>query len=539
MSLETLSILEQLARDKGLDKNVLIDALKAAVEVAARKRYPTVNEIQSEFNESTGEVEIYLEKTVVKEVINTSEEISLKEAISFSKDVQIGDQVLVQQIMENYGRIAAQLAKQVIVQKVREAEIELIHNEYKSKKSELINGIVHRMEYGDLIVDLGNAEGILPRREQVFRESFNRGERIRAYVLDVRKTPKNALVILSRTHVGLVKRLFEMEVPEISEGMVEIMGIVREPNGRTKIAVRTNDRDIDAVGACVGMRGMRVQSIVQELRGEKIDIVEYSEDAETYIKNALSPAKISRIILNREEKQMTIIVAEDQMSLAIGKKGQNVRLAAKLVKWKVDIKGPSEALEMGEQPNFIVPNNVSDVDFLEDIKNTKGLGEKVMTILFNNNLVTYTEALSKGAKGLVELSGIGPKKATGLIELAEKIQERVSAAQLLATEAENLEAPDTEQSDDVVEEDQKKIEELEESISSEKEESEDEEISIEELSDLPSEVLGILKANGFETLAELSVTPLDELIEIEGLDESSGKEILESVKQQLGNAENV
>ena len=539
MSLETLSILEQLARDKGLDKDVLIDALKAAVEVAARKRYPTVKELQSEFNESTGEVEIYLEKTVVKEVINTSEEISLKEAVSFSKDVQIGDQVLVQQIMENYGRIAAQLAKQVIVQKVREAEIELIHNEYKSKKSELINGIVHRMEYGDLIVDLGNAEGILPRREQVFRESFNRGERIRAYVLDVRKTPKNALVILSRTHVGLVKRLFEMEVPEISEGMVEIMGVVREPNGRTKIAVRTNDRDIDAVGACVGMRGMRVQSIVQELRGEKIDIVEYSEDAETYVKNALSPAKISRIILNREEKQMTIIVAEDQMSLAIGKKGQNVRLAAKLVKWKVDIKGPSEALEMGEQPNFIVPNKESDVDFLEDIKNTKGLGEKVMTILFNNNIVTFKEALSKGAKGLVELSGIGPKKATGLIELAEKIQERVAAAQILTTEAENLEAPDTEQSDDVAEEDQKKIEELEESISSEKEESEDEEISIEELSDLPSEVLGILKANGFETLAELSVTPLDELIEIEGLDESLGKEILESVKQQLGNAENV
>ena len=539
MSLETLSILEQLARDKGLDKDVLIDALKAAVEVAARKRYPTVNEIQSEFNESTGEVEIYLEKTVVKEVINTSEEISLKEAVSFSKDVQIGDQVLVQQIMENYGRIAAQLAKQVIVQKVREAEIELIHNEYKSKKSELINGIVHRMEYGDLIVDLGNAEGILPRREQVFRESFNRGERIRAYVLDVRKTPKNALVILSRTHVGLVKRLFEMEVPEISEGMVEIMGIVREPNGRTKIAVRTNDRDIDAVGACVGMRGMRVQSIVQELRGEKIDIVEYSEDAETYIKNALSPAKISRIILNREEKQMTIIVAEDQMSLAIGKKGQNVRLAAKLVKWKVDIKGPSEALEMGEQPNFISSNQESDVDFLDEIKNTKGLGEKVMTILFNHNIVTFNEALSKGAKGLVELSGIGPKKATGLIELAEKIQERVAAAQLLITEAKNLETTDTEQSDDVVEEDQKKIEELEESVSSEKEASEEEEISIEELTDVSSELLDILKANGFETLAELSVTPLDELIEIEGLDESLGKEILESVKQQLENAENV
>ena len=539
MSLETLSILEQLARDKGLDKDVLIDALKAAVEVAARKRYPTVKELQSEFNESTGEVEIYLEKTVVKEVINTSEEISLKEATSFSKDVQLGDQVLVQQIMENYGRIAAQLAKQVIIQKVREAEIDLIHNEYKGKKGELINGIVHRMEYGDLIVDLGNAEGMLPRREQVFRESFNRGERIRAYVLDVRKTPKNALVILSRTHVGLVKRLFEMEVPEISEGMVEIMGVVREPNGRTKIAVRTNDRDIDAVGACVGMRGMRVQSIVQELRGEKIDIVEYSEDAETYIKNALSPAKISRIILNREEKQMTIIVAEDQMSLAIGKKGQNVRLAAKLVKWKVDIKGPSEALEMGEQPNFIVSNEESDVDFLEEIKKAKGLGEKIMTVLFNNNIVTFKEALSKGAKGLVELPGIGPKKATGLIELAEKIQERVAAAQILTTEVENPEVPYTEQSDDFAEKDQKKMEELEESISSNKEESEDEEISIQELSNLPSEILGILKANGFETLAELSVTTLDELIAIEGLDESLGKEILESVKQQLENAKNI
>ena len=340
MSIETLSILEQLSRDKGIDKNILIDALKAAVEVAVRKRYPTVKELQSEFNESTGEVEIYFEKTVVEEVDHPDEQISLK-------DIHIGEQVLVQQVLENYGRIAAQLAKQVIVQKVREAEIDLIYDEFIDKKGELINGIVQRMEHGDLVVELGKAEGVLPRREQVFRENFNRGERIRAYVLDVRKTGKNALVILSRTHVGLIKGLFEMEVPEISEGMVEIMGVVREPNGRTKISVRTNDREIDAVGACVGMRGMRVQSIVQELRGEKIDIVEYSEDPETYLKNALSPAKVSRVIINPDEKQITVIVAEDQMSLAIGKKGQNVRLAAKLVRWKVDIKGPSESIELG------------------------------------------------------------------------------------------------------------------------------------------------------------------------------------------------
>lgn len=538
MSLETLSILEQLSRDKGIDKDVLIDALKSAVEVAARKRYPDAGELQSEFNESTGEVEIYLEKTVVKKVGNADEEISLKEASSFSEDVQIGDQVLVQQIMENYGRIAAQMAKQVIVQKVREAEIELTHNEYKDKKGDLLNGIVHRMEHGDLIVDLGNAEGILPRREQVFRESFNRGERIRAYVLDVRKTPKNALVILSRTHIGLVKRLFEMEVPEISEGMVEIMGVVREPNGRTKISVRTNERDIDAVGACVGMRGMRVQSIVQELRGEKIDIVEYSEDPETYIKNALSPAKVSRIILNRDEKQMTIIVAEDQMSLAIGKKGQNVRLAAKLVKWKVDIKGPSEALEMGEQPGFMSSSNETDVDFLGDIKNTKGLGEKVMSILFNNNIVTYQETLDKGAKGLLELAGIGPKKAEGLIKLAEQIKEKVAEKTLKEEISPELEETDEAEKDPVNEE-EIITEESEESIEvPEEEELEEEEIPIRDLSGFSLETLEALESNGFETLAELSVTPLDELTAIEGLDENLATEILEKVKLQLGNIKN-
>jgi len=324
-----------------------------------------------------------------------------------------------------------------------------------------------------------------------------------------------------------------MEVPEISEGMVEIMGVVREPNGRTKIAVRTNDRDIDAVGACVGMRGMRVQSIVQELRGEKIDIVEYSEDPETYIKNALSPAKVSRIILNRDDKQMTIIVAEDQMSLAIGKKGQNVRLAAKLVKWKVDIKGAAEALGMGEQTSAFMPSSISTIDFLDEIKNAKGLGEKVMTILFNDNLVTYEETLSKGVKGMVRLAGIGPKKAEALVELAENIKERV-AAEILETAAREAEARETKEAnkadDDTAEEEQKAIIEPEDV---------DEEILIQNLSGVSQELLDLLETNGFETVAELSVTPLDELIAIDGIEEDSGKDILEKVKQQLGNAGNV
>ena len=541
MSMETLSILEQLSRDKGIDKDILIDALKSAVEVAARKRYPAAKELQSEFNESTGEVEIYLEKAVVEDVDLPDEQISLKDALTFSEDVQLGDQVLVQQIMENYGRTAAQLAKQVIIQKLREAEIDLIYNEYIDRKGELINGMVHRMEHGDLVVDLGKAEGVLPRREQVFRESFNRGERIRAYILDVRKTPKHALVILSRTHVGLIKRLFEMEVPEISEGMVEIMGVVREPNGRTKIAVRTNDREIDAVGACVGMRGMRVQSIVQELRGEKIDIVEFSEDPETYIKNALSPAKVARVVLNPDEKQMTIIVAEDQMSLAIGKKGQNVRLAAKLVRWKVDIKGPSEALELGTEHAFLTPAETSEVDFLDDIKNAKGLGEKVMTLLFNENVVTYEEALSRGAKGLVQLPGIGPKKAEALMELAEAHVEKVATQE--PTEEETSEASEpAEAAPEIVEgesETDEPVEEEDVAGEGEEDEEEEEEIPVQELKGVTPEVLETLISNGFETLAELSVTPLVELLAMEGIDEEVGQSILEQVKQRLENLENV
>ena len=526
--METISILEQISRDKGIDKDILIDALKSAVEVAARKRYPAATELQSEFNEATGEVEIYLEKKVVETVDLADEQISLEDASAFSEDVQIGDQVLVQQVMGDYGRTAAQLAKQVIIQKVREAEIDLIYNEYIGRKGELINGMVHRMEHGDLVVDLGKAEGVLPRREQVFRESFNRGERIRAYILDVRKTPKHALVILSRTHIGLIKCLFEMEVPEISEGMVEIMGVVREPNGRTKIAVRTNDREIDAVGACVGMRGMRVQSIVQELRGEKIDIVEFSEDPETYIKNALSPAKVARIVLNPEDKQMTIIVAEDQMSLAIGKKGQNVRLAAKLVRWKVDIKGPSEGSELGAEHAFLTSGKTSTVDFLDDIKNTKGLGEKVMTLLFNENVVTYEEAMKRGIKGLVLLPGIGPKKAEALMNLVEPHMKEVELAQ----ESAEKETPKASEPDETV------PETIESEPVADEPAEEEEEIPIQELKGVPPEVLQTLISNGFETLAELSVTPLDELLSMEGIDEKIGRSILEQVKQRLENIEN-
>jgi N utilization substance protein A len=539
MSSETTSLLEQIAREKGLEKDVLIDALKAAVEAAARKRMPLAKELHSEFNDETGEVEIYVEKTVVEEVAQADEEISLEEAQSIAPEVELGEQVLVQQVLENYGRIAAQLAKQVILQKVREAEVELIYKDFIEKKGELINGIMQRQEHGDLIVDLGKAEGVLPRREQVFRETFNRGERIRAYILDVRKTSKNAMVILSRTHIGLIQRLFEMEVPEISEGMVEIMGIVREPNGRTKIAVKTNDRDIDAVGACVGMRGMRVQSIVQELRGEKIDIVEFSEDPEVFIRNALSPAKVSRIIVSETERHMTIIVADDQMSLAIGKKGQNVRLAAKLVKWKIDIKGQGESADLGETSGLFAPKKpAEETNFLDLVKDTKGLGEKIMAALFEGNVVSFEEALNREKKGLTQLPGIGPKKAEAILELAEEFKPAPAEEAELPLE---VEEPESLESEEVLTEDtaDEETDETSEDAAqeTEEEEDEDEDIPVDELVDIDSIVIETLKQNEFQTLEELSVTPLEELLAISGIDEETAQSILDQAKQRIGDLE--
>ncbi|QPJ62672.1 MAG: transcription termination/antitermination protein NusA [Candidatus Nitronauta litoralis] len=562
MNLEILNNIDILCREKGIDRDTLIEALKTAVEAAGRKRFPHIETLKGSFDTGTGEVQILTEKTVVETVRDPEQEISLEDAVKLVPEAELGEKVLAALELENLGRIAAQLAKQVILQRLREAEIEIVHNEYKNKKGDILNGIVQRMEHGDIIVDLGKAEGILPRREQVFRESFNRGERIRAFVLDVRKTSKNALVILSRTHVGLIKRLFELEVPEIGEGMVEIMGIVREPNGRTKIAVRSTDREIDAVGACVGMRGMRVQSIVQELRGEKIDIVEYSEDPELFIRNALSPAKISRIMMDRDNKTMTIIVADDQMSLAIGKKGQNVRLAAKLVKWKIDIKGESESVGLNFAEAFL-SNKAADTseDFLTLLKDAKGFGEKVVSILFAQNVVNVEQILEMGADGLKELPGIGPKKAEAIFEFAQD-----NKPEEAPPETTEVKSPPPKQDDSLVytapslTTDTGSLfdsamaaagAELEASglpdIPEEKPGSEEPDDGAEEedqdppVSDLPGAdpvLVELLMNNGFQTIAELSVTPVEELLAIEGVEAEAAQQVLELAKTHMENFEN-
>ena len=526
MSIEVIHIIEQLCREKGIDKDYLIGAVKTAVEAAARKKLPHVETIVTQFNEENGEAEIWSERSIVPLIEDPHNQILLEDAVKISPDAQLGETVLVKQELRDLGRIAAQLAKQVILQKVREAEIEITYNEYQERKGDLINGIVQRFEHGDIIVELGKAEGVLPRREQVFRETFNRGDRIRAYVVDVRKTSKNALVILSRTHIGLIQCLFELEVPEISEGMVEVMGIVREPNGRTKIAVRSNDRDIDAVGACVGMRGMRVQSIVQELRGEKIDIVEYSEDPEVFIRNALSPAKISRIIPNKEENHMTIIVADDQMSLAIGKKGQNVRLAAKLVKWKIDIKNQSEIGGGLLEASGLLPLKESPKeDFLEIIKNAKGFGEKIVAILFTNNVVNFDEVINRGIEGLTQITGIGPKKAEAIFEFSK---DYVSQRPKVVPPAEEIPAEE----DDADTAPQAEEEEAETA-------EEDQEFPVSELAEVDPAVIQILESNEFQTIAELSVTPVVELVVLEGIDEELATSLVEQARLHMEKFENV
>ncbi len=338
-------IIDQVVKDKGIDRAILVEALESAVLSAANKKYRNTRDLEAHFNDELGEVELFEFVTVVDEVQDSYKEIDLEEAREIDPDVEVGDSLGMKMDASNFSRIAAQTAKQVIIQKVREAEREGVFNEFKDRIGELVNGIVRRYERGDLIVDLGRAEALLPHREQVPRENYRQGDRVRAYIADVKMSPKGPQIILSRTHPGLVASLFHFEVPEIAEGIVEIKAVAREPGSRAKIAVVSYDSDVDPVGACVGMRGSRVQNVVSELRGEKIDIIPWTPDIARFACSALSPAEVSRVYVDDEEQALEIIVPDDQLSLAIGKKGQNVRLAAKLTGWKIDIKSETRAAE--------------------------------------------------------------------------------------------------------------------------------------------------------------------------------------------------
>ncbi len=338
-------IIDQVVKDKGIDRAVLVEALESAVLSAANKKYRNTRDLEAHYNDEVGEVEVFEFVTVVQEVQDSYKEIDLDEASEIDPEVEVGDSLGMKMDASNFSRIAAQTAKQVIIQKVREAEREGVYNEFKDRVGELVNGIVRRYERGDLIIDLGRAEALLPHREQVPRETYRQGDRVRAYISEVRMAPKGPQIILSRTHPGVVAAMFHFEVPEIAEGIVEVKGVAREPGSRAKIAVVSHDPDVDPVGACVGMRGSRVQNVVSELRGEKIDIIPWTPDVARFACSALSPAEVTRVYVDNDEQALEIIVPDDQLSLAIGKKGQNVRLAAKLLGWKIDIKSETRAAE--------------------------------------------------------------------------------------------------------------------------------------------------------------------------------------------------
>jgi len=385
MEHELISILEHIEREKGIKKEVLVEAVESALASAVRKeiKNKTREGIEVKLDPETGKITAFIEGKEITDI--------------------------------DFGRIAAQTAKQVIIQKIREAEKEVIYAEFSNRVGQLVSGTVYRFEKGNVIVDLlGKAEGFLPKREQASHEQLRQGERIRAYCLEVRKELRGSQIVLSRAHPNLVKKLFELEVPEIYEGIVEIISVARLPGERTKIAVYSKDEKVDCVGACVGVRGNRVRNIVTELRGEKIDIVRWSEHIQQYITAALAPAKISKIVLEREKKHATIIVEDDQLSLAIGKHGQNVRLASKLCEWELDIRTEKTVKEKtkGKKETKAKKSELSGLS---------GVGEKLIQSLNEAGFKNLKSIAESSGKDLSVIKGIGKKKAEKLVKEAKKL----------------------------------------------------------------------------------------------------------------------
>ena len=422
-------VVEQISREKGINVEVLIKALEEALRSAAKKKFGNKVDIEAQYYEETGEIEVFQFKEVVETLTEPEIQISLEEGRELDPDCQVGDSLGTKMDATTFGRIAAQSAKQVIIQKMKDAERDVVYSSFIDRKGDIVNGIVQRVDRGDIIVNLGHTEGVLPNREQVPRESYRRGDRIRALILDVLHESRGPQILLSRTHPDFLVHLFKTEVPEISEGIVEIKGAAREPGVRAKFAVASNDSDIDPVGACVGMKGSRVQNVVQELRGEKIDIIPWHVDAAKFVCNALAPAEISRVIIDEENGSMEVIVPDDFLSVAIGKRGQNVRLASKLTGWHLDVNSESkysEAMKSGYDSLVALP----------------GVGISMADSLFEKGLYSAEELIKVSVDDLTQIRGIGEEKAAALIENAQNYLAEVKQAAAME-EQERLEAETT------------------------------------------------------------------------------------------------
>jgi len=415
--------IEMLSREKHIEPEVVVSAIEDAMVVAARKFYKTEEDLRGKFNPETGQVDVYSVQTVVEEVADPKKEIALTEAKKKNPSAEVGTEILTPKPTDVLGRIAAQTAKQVILQKVREAERDTIFNEYNGRVGELVTVIVKRAEGPDLIVDMGRTEARLPKREQSKLETYNIGERLRVVIKAVDRAAKGPQVIVSRADASLVQRLFEMEVPEIYDGTVQIRHAAREAGERTKVAVMSRDKDVDPVGACVGMKGMRVQSIIRELRGEKIDIIPYSEETVAFAQKALSPAKVTRVqITDPEAKKLEVIVEDSQLSLAIGKKGQNVRLASKLIGWDIDIKSEEEKRQEIEEQMSALTAPATPLTSLA------GVGAKTIEKMEAAGINSVEKLASMTPEQLMEIPGIGEKMVDKIYQAVNQFYESASEA---------------------------------------------------------------------------------------------------------------
>jgi transcription termination/antitermination protein NusA len=403
--------IETIGKDKGIDKALIVDAVVQGMLVAARKKYGTYREIEASYNEETGEVELFEFKEVVEteKFVDDEVEITLPEALKLDPEAALSDSIGIKMESTDLGRIAAQTAKQIILQKVRDAEREIIFNEFEARKGEVASGIARRVERNAIVVDLGKIEAYMPPREQIPGEVFKPGDRIQGYLAEVRQTTRGPQIIMSRADERYLVKLFEAEVPEIYDGIVEIMAAAREPGNRAKIAVQSRDPKIDPVGACVGMKGSRVQNVVQELRGEKIDIVDWDEDITRFAANALAPAEISRIFMDEENKELEVVVPDTQLSLAIGKRGQNVRLAAKLTGWKIDILSETAASARTSESIFnllLIP----------------GMNETMAQNIFQSGFGTFQAVSTASAAEIMTIPGYDdPTKAEKLVADAKAL----------------------------------------------------------------------------------------------------------------------
>ena len=535
---ELRHVIDAVVKDKGIDRAIIIAALESAMLNAARKKYGQQKDIEAHFNEEMGEIELFEFKEVVEEVEDENTQVPVQEARKLDPEAQIGDSLGLKLDTTELGRIAAQTAKQVIIQRIRDAEKDLIYEEFKDRLGEIIYGIVRRFEKKDMIIDIGKTEAILSQKEQIPRESYRPGDRIRALIIEIQRESRGPQVVLSRTSPAFLAKLFETEVPEIYEGIVTIESVAREPGSRSKIAVRSNDSDVDPVGACVGMKGSRVQSVVQELRGEKIDIVSWSDNIATNVVHALSPAEVIKVILDEKNHSMEVVVPDDQLSLAIGRKGQNVRLAVELTGWNIDIKSESEVEEQITRAR-------------KELIRIEGVSDLMAEVLIADGYRTASDIAGAEVEELTALPGIDEQAAAAMKVSAEKIVPIIAKEQE-EEEAQARKEKQESRSKEAMAKDKAKEDETGAADSERQDEekagegksaaTEDEKESAKPAgNDLESiaspKILEALKKAGFNTVQDVLAAGEEGLLKVEGIGPGRASKILEAARKSGARAE--